>query len=50
MSQQWIPSNGAEGHQFINDWCSRCDRDAVCNGQKTFDDCDDSALAKAGMR
>jgi hypothetical protein len=20
MSHQWIPSNGTEGHQFINDW------------------------------
>jgi hypothetical protein len=46
VSQQWIPSNGTEGHQFINDWCSRCARDSVCNGQKTFDDCDDSELCQ----
>lgn len=46
MSHQWIPSNGTEGHQFINDWCSKCARDAVSNGQKTFDDCDDSELCQ----
>ncbi len=46
VSQQWIPSNSTEGHQFINDWCSRCARDSVCNGQKTFDDCDDSELCQ----
>ena len=41
MSVKWIPSNGTEGHQFISDWCGKCARDAVSNGQKTFDDCDD---------
>ena len=46
MTTQWIPSNGTEGYQFINDWCSKCARDAVCNGQKTFDDCDDSELCQ----
>lgn len=54
MTTQWIPSNGTEGNQFINDWCSRCARDSVCNGQKTFDDCDDSELcpilAAAGVQ
>lgn len=46
MSQQWIPSNGTEGHQFISDWCGKCARDAACNGQKTFDDCEDSDLCQ----
>lgn len=47
MSHQWIPSNGTEGHQFINDWCSMCARDAACNGQKTFDDCDRTSTTPA---
>lgn len=44
-SSQYIPSNGTEGHSFIEDWCANCARDAVCNGSKSvFDDCDDSEL------
>lgn len=45
MSTQWIPSNGTEGQQFINDWCGNCARDAVCNGSKSaYDDVPDSEL------
>jgi hypothetical protein len=25
---QWIPSNGSDGQAFIDEWCSRCKRDA----------------------
>lgn len=44
MSQQWIPSNGTEGHMFISDWCGKCARDLPSNGSKEFDECDDSEL------
>ena len=45
MAEQWIPSNGTEGQQFINDWCGNCARDAVCNGTKSaYDDVPDSEL------
>lgn len=44
MSRQYIPSNATEGHGFIGQWCENCARDAVCNGSKSFDDCDDSEL------
>ena len=45
MSTQWIPSNGTEGHMFIESWCGNCVRDALCNGTKSDkDDFDDGEL------
>lgn len=29
---QWEPSNGTEGHAFIESWCGECERDKEMNG------------------
>jgi hypothetical protein len=39
--ERHIPSNGTEGWAFIEDWCSRCERDKELSGTKHPEDCGD---------
>ena len=39
--ERYMPSNGTEGLGFLNDWCSRCERDKELNCTKDNEDCGD---------
>ena len=38
--EQWQPSNGTEGDEFIEHWCRRCSRDKAMREGADFDECD----------
>lgn len=38
---RYMPSSGIEGCGFLDDWCSRCERDKELNGTKDSEDCGD---------
>lgn len=40
--RQWMPSNGTEGACFHSDWCAKCARDKVMNGEVDQDHADES--------
>jgi len=42
--EQWTPSNGTEGAEFMDRWCRRCSRDKAMREGADFDDCDDNEL------
>lgn len=39
---RYMPSNGTEGHSFIEYWCSGCQRDKAMREGADLDDCDDN--------
>lgn len=43
---QYVPSNGTEGHSFIESWCTQCGRDKPCSEGKDFDDCTDDEVCE----
>ena len=40
---QYIPSNGSDGADFMDRWCSHCARDKLLNGSVEIDNCRDEA-------
>lgn len=44
--EQWTPSNGTEGDEFIEHWCRRCSRDKAMREGADFDECDDNELCE----
>lgn len=40
--EQYEPSNGSEGAQFLSDWCSHCQRDRAMRDGVDLDECDDN--------
>lgn len=40
--EQWKPSNGTEGHSFLESACGNCARDKAMREGVDFDECDDS--------
>lgn len=41
---QYVPSNGTEGHNFLENFCSNCARDRSIREGVHVDECDDSEL------
>ena len=39
--EQWTPSNGTEGDEFIEHWCRRCSRDKAMREATDIDECED---------
>lgn len=39
---QWIPSNGTEGHSFLESACGTCQRDRAMREGVELDECDDN--------
>jgi hypothetical protein len=39
--ERYMPSNGTEGHSFIECWCAGCHRDRAMSQGVDFDECDD---------
>lgn len=44
--KQWVPSNGSEGHDFIESWCMRCERDRAFRECVPVEECDDDELCR----
>ena len=44
--EQYQPSNGAEGTDFIEQWCANCQRDKAMREGCDFDECDDNELCE----
>lgn len=44
--EQYVPSNGTDGHSFIEHWCTKCARDKPCSEGKDFDDCTDDEVCE----
>lgn len=44
VGRQYVPSNGTEGHAFLNAWCRNCARDRSMREGEEVDECDDSEL------
>lgn len=44
--EQYIPSNGSEGADFFDAWCSRCARDKSMREGEPVDECDDNELCE----
>ena len=40
--EQWIPSNGTEGHSFLESACGSCQRDRAMREGVELDECDDN--------
>jgi hypothetical protein len=40
--EQYTPSNGTEGAQFLSDWCGTCARDKSFREGEPLDECDDN--------
>ena len=40
--EQYEPSNGCEGAQFLADWCMNCQRDKSMREGVELDECDDN--------
>lgn len=40
--KQWEPSNGTEGHIFLESWCGECQRDKAMSEGVDLDECDDN--------
>lgn len=40
--RQWIPSNGTEGHSFLESACGNCQRDKSMREGVDLDECDDN--------
>ena len=40
--EQWIPSNGTEGHSFLEAACGNCQRDKSMSEGVDLDECDDN--------
>ena len=40
--EQYTPSNGTEGAQFLADWCGKCARDKSMREGVDLDECDDN--------
>lgn len=40
--EQYTPSNGTEGAQFLSDWCGTCARDKSMREGEPLDECDDN--------
>lgn len=39
---QYTPSNGTEGHAFLESWCGQCQRDKSMREGVDVDECDDN--------
>ena len=50
MSERYRPSNGTEGECFHGAWCNNCARDALLNGSKELEECDDGDLCEIVAR
>lgn len=44
--EQWTPSNGTEGHCFMEMCCCECARDKSMREGAPFDECDDNELCE----
>jgi len=44
--EQYTPSSGTEGADFIDQWCGKCALDKAANGEKDFDACSDDELCQ----
>lgn len=44
--QQYMPSNGTEGHIFIESWCGECARDRSVREGEPLDECDDNEVCQ----
>lgn len=44
--EQWAPSNGTEGHAFIEQWCGTCARDKAAREGADIDECDDNEVCQ----
>ena len=40
--EQYTPSNGTEGAQFLSDWCGTCARDKSFREGEPLEECDDN--------